>query len=66
LAQYCVLLNFAHLQVRWRPDLPQVQRSMRKKQQQHLHSIVVASYVLGEIPTEQERLALVRDLWGES
>lgn len=26
---------------------------------------MVASYVLGELPTQQERAALVRKLWGE-
>lgn len=54
-------------QVRWRPDMPPAARSARKKQQQAQQSydLVVASYMLGELHSPQERAALVRRLWGE-
>lgn len=52
-------------QVRWRADLPPVALSGRRKAQQSTHNLVVASYVLGELPTAQERAALIRHLWGE-
>lgn len=52
-------------QVRWRPDMPPDARRTRKKAQQQTYNIVVASYVLGELPTPHEREALVRQLWSE-
>jgi hypothetical protein len=51
--------------VRWRSELPPAALSARKKQQQQTHDLVVASYVLGELPTQAERNAYVRRLWGE-
>jgi hypothetical protein len=45
--------------------MPPEARSTRKKQQQQTYDLVVASYVLGELPTPQERAALIRQLWGK-
>ncbi len=45
--------------------MPLLARSARKKQQQQTYDLVVASSVLGELATPQERAALVRQLWGE-
>lgn len=51
--------------MRWRAELPPQAMSGRKKQQQPKHDLVVASYVLGEVASPQEREALVRRLWSE-
>ena len=46
--------------------MPPAARSARKKQQaQQSYDLVVASYMLGELHSPQERAALVRRLWGE-
>lgn len=45
--------------------MPPVARSARKKSQQQTYNIVVASYVLGELPSPQEKAALLRELWSE-
>jgi hypothetical protein len=61
------------LQVRWRAELPpplQGRAAARGGQAAAAAAggradVVVASYVLGEVPDAQQRAALIRHLWSE-
>ncbi|KAF8056824.1 METTL17 [Scenedesmus sp. PABB004] len=61
-----------HPLVRWRADLPPAPRNARKHQAAAagsargaggVHDMVVAAYVLNELPDPHDRAALVRHLW---
>lgn len=57
------------LQVRWRAELPPPLQGRKANQGSSSSScradLVVASYVLGEVASPQQRAELVRHLWSE-